>query len=165
MSLRAKRSNPKLTWDRFVVSLLAKTHTLDVFTIKCYHRAVNHNAGSWAKYLVSRSPDTAKNMFAVIKTGGKQYVVREGQELAIEKLDLEEGKPVEFEVLLLADAEGKDVKVGTPLVQGAKVKGKVIEQGRDKKVSVIKFKSKSRYRRNVGHRQPFTKVKIEKITA
>ncbi len=83
----------------------------------------------------------------------------------IEKLELEEGKPVEFEVLLVSDDEGKDVKVGTPIVEGAKVTGQVLEQGRAKKVSVIKYKPKSRYRRNVGHRQPFTKVKIESIKA
>jgi large subunit ribosomal protein L21 len=101
-------------------------------------------------------------MFAVIKTGGKQYLVEEGQKLNIEKLDLEEGKNVEFDALLVAD---KDVKVGMPTVSGAKVSAKVLEQGRDKKVSVIKYKAKSRYRRNVGHRQPFTKIEIEKITA
>ncbi|HBP00142.1 MAG: 50S ribosomal protein L21 [Candidatus Uhrbacteria bacterium GW2011_GWA2_41_10] len=104
-------------------------------------------------------------MFAIIRTGGKQYEVQEGQELKIEKLELEVGATMEFDVLLLADEEGKDVKVGTPLVSGAKVKAKVLEHGKADKVSVVKYKAKSRYRRNVGHRQPFTKIKIEKITA
>lgn len=104
-------------------------------------------------------------MFAVIKTGGKQYKVKEGDTLTIEKLDLEVGKPVEFEALLISDDEGKDVKVGTPIVSGAKVTGKVLEQTKDKKVHVIKYKPKSRYRKNVGHRQPITRVKIETIKA
>lgn len=102
-------------------------------------------------------------MFAIIETGGKQYKVREGQELVVEKLDLEEGKTITFEPLMVADAEEKDVKVGTPTVSGAKVTATVLEHGKGKKVSVIKFKAKSRYRRNVGHRQPFTKIKIDKI--
>ncbi|MBI4598591.1 50S ribosomal protein L21 [Candidatus Uhrbacteria bacterium] len=104
-------------------------------------------------------------MFAVIRTGGKQYEVKEGQELKIEKLELEPGTNLDFEVLLVADDEGKDVKVGSPLVKGAEVMATVLEQGRADKVSVIKYKPKVRYRRNVGHRQPFTKVKIKKITA
>lgn len=103
-------------------------------------------------------------MFAVIKTGGKQYVVEEGQELKIEKLDAEEGKSIEFDAILVADESGSDVKVGTPGLS-AKVTANVIEQGKDKKIPVVRFKAKSRYRRNVGHRQPFTKVKIEKISA
>jgi large subunit ribosomal protein L21 len=104
-------------------------------------------------------------MIAVIKTGGKQYTVKEGQKLQVEKLELEDGKIIEFEPLLVADEEGKDVKVGAPTVSGAKVTAKVLETGRDKKVSVIKYKRKVRYRRNVGHRQPFTKIQIEKISA
>lgn len=104
-------------------------------------------------------------MFAVIQTGGKQYKVREGEIVTVEKLDLEDGKTVNFEVLLVSDDEGKDVKVGDPILKGAKVTGKVQETGKGDKVSVIKFKSKSRYRRNVGHRQPYTKVTIESIKA
>jgi len=104
-------------------------------------------------------------MIAIIATGGKQYIVTEGQSLNIEKLELEEGQPVEFTALLVADEEGTDVKVGTPEVSGAKVSATVLEQGRAPKVNVIKFKSKSRYRRKYGHRQPFTKIQIEKITA
>ncbi len=104
-------------------------------------------------------------MFAIIKAGGKQYEVREGQELHIELLPTEIGKSIDLEVLLVADDEGANVKVGKPLVSGAKVSATVVEHGKEDKVSVIKFKPKSRYRRNVGHRQPFTKIKIEKITA
>lgn len=103
---------------------------------------------------------------AVIKTGGKQYKVKENDVLKVEKLPAEEGKAVTFdEVLLIADEDGKDVKVGTPKLEKAKVTGKVLEQARDKKVSVVKYKSKIRYKRNIGHRQPYTKVKIEKISA
>ena len=104
-------------------------------------------------------------MFAVIKTGGKQYLVREGQILKVEKLEKEAGDTIEFDAMLIADAEGNDVKVGTPTVSGAKVSAEVLEQGRGKKVSVIKYKPKVRYRRNVGHRQPFTAIKITKIAA
>ncbi len=103
--------------------------------------------------------------FAVIVTGGKQYLVTEGQMLKVEKLELEVGSPVEFEALLVSDTEGKDTNVGTPTVGGVKVKATVLEQGRADKVSVIKYKPKVRYRRNVGHRQPFTKLKIEQIAA
>ena len=73
------------------------------------------------------------------------------------KIDKAEGETVEFDALLVSDDEGKETKVGTPTVSGVKVIGKIMEQGREKKISVIKFKSKSRYRRNVGHRQPYTK--------
>jgi large subunit ribosomal protein L21 len=97
---------------------------------------------------------------AVIKTGGKQYKVTEGQELKIEKLEKNQGDKVEFETLLIADE--KDLQVGKPTL-GEQVKGEVIEQGRADKISVVKFKSKTRYTRNVGHRQPFTKVKITSI--
>lgn len=102
---------------------------------------------------------------AVITTGGKQYIVQEGQELKIEKLELEVGATVSFDALLVSDEEGLNTQVGAPTVSGAKISANVLEQGRAKKVSVIKYKPKSRYRRNVGHRQPFTLIRIEKIAA
>ncbi len=101
-------------------------------------------------------------MFAVIKTGGKQYLVKEGQELKVEKLELNAGDALSFDALMVA---GDDVKIGAPTVAGAKVSATVVEQGRAEKISVMKYKAKVRYRRNVGHRQPFTKIKIEKISA
>ncbi|MBU0614182.1 50S ribosomal protein L21 [Patescibacteria group bacterium] len=104
-------------------------------------------------------------MFAVIKTGGKQYLVKEGQILKVEKLTQEEGDDISFDAMLTASEDGSDVKVGKPVVSGAKVSAVVVENGRDKKISVIKYKAKSNYRKNVGHRQPFTKIKIEKIEA
>jgi len=106
-----------------------------------------------------------QSMFAIIKAGGKQYEVREGQELKIEKLEVEAGKSVDLDVLLIANDDGTGVKVGTPTVSGAKVSASVVEHGKGEKVSIIKYKPKVRYRRHTGHRQPFTKIKIEKISA
>ncbi len=101
-------------------------------------------------------------MFAVIKTGGKQYLVSPGDKIKVEKLDAEEGKKITFkEVLLLVD--GKDAKIGTPFVKGAKVEAKVLTQDRDKKVTILKYKAKKRYKVKKGHRQPFTEVEILKI--
>lgn len=102
-------------------------------------------------------------MYAIIKTGGKQYVVEEGTVISIEKLDVEEGAEVTFDEVLLVS--GDDVKIGQPNVAGAKVTGKVLEQGKERKIRIFKYKAKSNYRRRQGHRQPFTKVKIEKIEA
>jgi large subunit ribosomal protein L21 len=102
-------------------------------------------------------------MFAVIKTGGKQYRVKEGEILKIEKVAGAAGDKIDFEVLLLSDEEGKDVKVGKPLIAGAKVAAEILEQGRARKVNIIKYKPKVRYRRKAGHRQMYTKVKIGKI--
>ncbi len=100
-------------------------------------------------------------MMAIIKTGGKQYLVKPGQEIVIETLPIAPGKPVNFEeVLMVSDAT---TKLGDPLVAGAKVTGTVVEHGRSEKVVGIKFHNKVRYHRKFGHRQPFTKVKIERI--
>lgn len=102
-------------------------------------------------------------MYAVIKTGGKQLRVEEGQSILIEKLDANVGDVVVFdEVLLLG---GESTKVGTPLVDGASVTAKVTEQGKGKKIIVFKYKPKKNYRKKQGHRQPFTRVVIEKINA
>lgn len=98
-------------------------------------------------------------MFAVIKTGGKQYKVKEGQTLSVEKI-FADGKVVFDEVLLVG---GESTKIGTPLVAGAKVEASIVEHGKGEKLHVVKYKAKVRYRRKIGHRQPFTKVKIEKI--
>ncbi|HJB79238.1 MAG TPA: 50S ribosomal protein L21 [Candidatus Nosocomiicoccus stercorigallinarum] len=102
-------------------------------------------------------------MFAIIETGGKQVKVEEGQTIFIEKLDAEEGDTVTFDRVLLVG--GDNVKVGAPVVEGATVSGKVEKQGRGKKIDVIKFKRRKNYLRKQGHRQPFTKVTIEKIDA
>ena len=100
-------------------------------------------------------------MYAIIKTGGKQYNVEEGKVITIEKLDVSEGDKVTFEEVLLLS--GDTVKIGQPIVEGAKVIAKVLAQGKEKKIRIFKYKAKSNYRRRQGHRQPFTKVQIEKI--
>lgn len=101
-------------------------------------------------------------MLAVIKTGGKQYLVSPGQKIKIEKVDIEEGKEIVFPEVLLVEKQNK-VEIGTPLVQGAKVTGKVLRQDRGEKVIVFKYRSKTRYKKKRGHRQPFTEVEIMKI--
>ena len=101
-------------------------------------------------------------MYAVIETGGKQYKVSEGDVIFIEKLDVAEGEEVKFDKVLVV-ADGENVTVGTPAVEGATVTAKVEKQGKSKKIYVFKMKRKKNYRRKKGHRQPFTKVTIEKI--
>ena len=103
-------------------------------------------------------------MFAVIKTGGKQYRVQEGQTLKVEKLAIEAGSAVEFDEVLLV-SNGDDVKVGAPVVEGAKVTAEVVSQGRHKKVSIVKFKRRKHHMKRAGHRQWFTEVKITGISA
>lgn len=97
---------------------------------------------------------------AIIKTGGKQYKVSPGQNLKVEKINAAVGAVLKFPTLMTAD--GEKVELGRPVL-GELVEAKVIEQGRGKKISVIKFKSKTRYKRNIGHHQRFTKVEITKI--
>ncbi|MRG88229.1 50S ribosomal protein L21 [Salinibacillus xinjiangensis] len=102
-------------------------------------------------------------MYAIIETGGKQLKVEEGQELFIEKLGAEAGESVTFDKVLVVG--GEETKVGAPYVEGAKVTAKVDKEGRGKKITVFKYKPKKNYKRKQGHRQPFTKVTIEKIEA
>lgn len=103
-------------------------------------------------------------MYAIIKTGGKQYRVEEGQIIRIEKLESEIGSDVVFNDIMLVSTDN-GLQIGNPLVDGAKVTGKVLDQGKNKKIIVFKYKPKKRYRVKKGHRQPFTKVLIEKIEA
>lgn len=102
-------------------------------------------------------------MYAIVSTGGKQYLVTEGQKLKVEKLELAEGAEFTLDCLLVSDDSGDNVKVGTPLVAGGKVTAKIVAHDRADKISVIKYKRKVRYRRNVGHRQPFTEILIQSI--
>ena len=103
-------------------------------------------------------------MYAIIETGGKQYKVAQGDVVFIEKLDVEEGAEVTFDKVLMA-GEGAEVKVGTPVVEGATVTAKVLKNGKAKKVLVFKMKRKKNERKKRGHRQPFTKVEITAVNA
>ncbi|MFW1677264.1 50S ribosomal protein L21 [Pontibacter sp. JAM-7] len=103
-------------------------------------------------------------MYAVIVSGGKQYRVQEGQTLKLEKLQAEAGANVEFDRVLLV-GNGDDVKVGAPVVEGAKVTAEVVQTARAKKVEIIKFKRRKHHMKHQGHRQWFTEVKITGINA
>ena len=101
-------------------------------------------------------------MYAVIKSGGKQHKVSEGEEILLEKISVEEGKNVEFSEVLAVNKDGK-LEVGQPLLEGAIVTGKVVNNLKTKKITVIKMKRRKDYRKKQGHRQNLTKVKIESI--
>ena len=101
-------------------------------------------------------------MFAIIETGGKQYKVNEGDVIFVEKLEVVEGDKITFDrVLVVSDADG--IKVGAPVVEGATVTANVVKNGKGKKVVVMTYKPKKNEKRKMGHRQPYTKVQIEKI--
>ena len=106
-------------------------------------------------------------MLAVIKTGGKQYLVSLGDKIKVEKLDEKEGKEITFSEVLLCLPVGRQatdgLQIGTPLVKGAKVIGKVLKTAKGKKLIIFKYKPKKRYKRKIGHRQRFTEVEITKI--
>ena len=101
-------------------------------------------------------------MYAIIESCGRQYKVAEGEVIFFEKLDVEEGKKVTFDNVVLISDDGK-VQVGAPYVKGVKVEGKVVSHGKGKKIIVFKMKAKKNYRRKQGHRQPYTKVEITGI--
>lgn len=101
-------------------------------------------------------------MYAILKTGGKQYRVSEGDVISVEKLDVASGEKVVFDEILVVSKDG-ELQVGAPVVTGAKVEGTVVQQGKEKKIIVFKYKPKKDYRKKQGHRQPFTRVKIESI--
>ena len=100
-------------------------------------------------------------MYAIIVTGGKQYKVENDSEIMVEKLDAEVGENVNFDVLMMAD--GDNVQIGTPVLEGVCAKAEVLEHGKGKKVVVFKYKPKKDYRKKQGHRQPYTKVRILSI--
>ncbi|HHW15101.1 MAG TPA: 50S ribosomal protein L21 [Firmicutes bacterium] len=103
-------------------------------------------------------------MYAIIETGGKQYRVSEGETVAVEKLDAQKGESVTFDRVLLV-ADGEKVSVGQPYVEGAKAVGKVLAQDKARKILVFRYKAKKNVRKRFGHRQPFTRVLIEQISA
>ena len=102
-------------------------------------------------------------MYAVIKTGGKQYRVAEGQTLKVEKLEIEEGASVEFDTVLMI-ADGDQIAVGAPYVEGARVTATVKSQGRGPKVRIVKFRRRKHYRKTQGHRQSYTELRISGIS-
>ena len=102
-------------------------------------------------------------MYAVFRTGGKQYRASKGERVRVEKLVADVGADVEFDQVLMV-GEGADIKVGAPLVAGGKVSAKVVSQGRDEKIMIIKFRRRKHYRRTQGHRQAFTEVEITSIS-
>ena len=101
-------------------------------------------------------------MFAVIRTGGKQYLVSPGDKIKIEKLDKEEDKEINFTDVLLLEKNNK-LEIGDPKVKGAKVVAKILKQDKAKKIIILKYKPKTRYKKKTGHRQPFTEIEILKI--
>lgn len=101
-------------------------------------------------------------MYAVIMTGGKQYRVQEGMSLKLEKIEVEVGKSINFDKVLMV-ADGENINIGEPLVKGAKVTAEVLSQGRHKKVKIMKFKRRKHSMKQMGHRQWFTEVKITGI--
>jgi large subunit ribosomal protein L21 len=104
-------------------------------------------------------------MYAVIESGGKQYKVSEGTVLKVEKLEATAGDRLSIDKVLMVNDENGNVKVGNPLVNNARVEVEVMEQGREKKVVVFKYKRRKNYRKKQGHRQPFTRIKVLKIEA
>lgn len=101
-------------------------------------------------------------MHAIIKTGGKQYLVTTGDVLQIEKLAGEKGDSITFDTVLLT-ADDKTYQLGKPTVSGATVTATILKQGRGRKIHVLKYKAKSKYRRKIGHRQAYTEIKIEQV--
>ena len=101
-------------------------------------------------------------MLAIIKTGGKQYIVKPGDKLKVEKIDKKEGEEVSFLDVLLVEKSNK-VEVGNPIVKGAQVQAKILKHGKADKVVVFKYKPKKRYARKIGHRQPYTEIEITAI--
>ena len=103
-------------------------------------------------------------MYAIIETGGKQFKVSEGDVVYIEKLDVNENDAIKFDRVLVCGNDG-EVKIGTPYVDGAFVEAKVVKNGKGRKIMIFKYNAKKNYRKRQGHRQPYTKVQIEKIHA
>jgi len=103
-------------------------------------------------------------MFAIIQTGGKQYKVKKGDVIEIEKIDKKKGSKIKFDkILLISSDEGRNFKMGKSYIKGAKVEGEILDQIKGKKITIIKYKPKTRYKRKKGHRQLYAKVRIGKI--
>ncbi|MGL9750942.1 MAG: 50S ribosomal protein L21 [Symbiopectobacterium sp.] len=103
-------------------------------------------------------------MYAVFQSGGKQHRVSEGQTVRLEKLDIATGEVIEFKQVMMV-ADGEEIKIGVPFIDGGKIKGEVVAHGRGEKVTIVKFRRRKYYRKQAGHRQWFTDVKITGISA
>lgn len=129
--------------------------------IKCPYLAIYGQVFSYLKSCVRMNFHMSN--FAVIKTGGKQYKVAEGDKIRIEKLpNVESGEAVFDDVLMYVN--GSDIKIGTPKVEGVKVTAQVLREGRTRKIIVFKYRPKKRYKKKAGHRQHFTEIQISKIS-
>ncbi len=102
-------------------------------------------------------------MYALIQTGGKQYKVSEGEILKVEKLEGEAGGSIVLDQVMMINDENGSIKIGNPLLDNARVTAKILDQGKNKKIIVYKYKKRKNYRRKQGHRQPYTRLLIEKI--
>ena len=123
----------------------------------------SHGSGAPDSETVIMERQVQQRMQAIIVTGGKQYNVVEGDVLFIEKLDVEAGEAVVFDQVL-AIVDGENTKFGTPVVEGAKVEATVVKNGKGKKIRIFKYNPKKGYHKRQGHRQPYTKVEINKIS-
>ena len=103
-------------------------------------------------------------MYAIVNTGGKQYKIRQGDVLRVEKIPGEVGSPVSFDKVLMF-SDGENVNIGRPVLDNVAVKGHIVDQGKGKKIIVFKYKKRKRYRRKLGHRQQYTEIKIDSIEA
>jgi len=103
-------------------------------------------------------------MYAIVNTGGKQYKIQQGDVLRVEKIPGEVGSPVSFDKVLMF-SDGENVNIGRPVLDNVAVKGHIVEQGKNKKIIVFKYKRRKRYRRKLGHRQQYTAIKIDSIEA
>lgn len=130
-------------------------------TVNCQLYTVNYEASC---LMLARLEEGGARMYAIIETGGKQYKVQEGDVVFIEKLVADEGAVVTFDKVLLVSKDDA-VDFGSPVVKDATVNGKILGHGKEKKVIIFKYKPKKGYRNKTGHRQPYTKVQIEKINA
>jgi len=106
--------------------------------------------------------DKLSVVLAIIKTGGKQYLVKPGDKIKVEKIEAEKGKEINFSEVLLLE-KNKKIEIGNPIVKGTKVEAKVLRHGKGKKLIIFKYKPKKRYKRKIGHRQQFTEVEIIEI--
>lgn len=142
----------------------ARLFELDAGRGTGFTRLLEHRADKPANSGSKRHLNGGNTMYAIIKTGGKQYRVKEGDTLAIERLEGEKGETVVFDEVLLISGDDA-IQLGRPLVEGAKVSGTIVEQGRGRKIVIFKYRRRKNYRLKKGHRQYFTRVRVDSIAA